>query len=176
MKKTNSKKKAPSKQAKNEPDEMIGMKLPTISLASSEGNTVKLPADIKGHWTLLYFYPKDNTPGCTRQACTYRDRLESFKDNNVLVFGVNADSINSHNKFIQKYDLNFPLLSDPDRTLSTALGTYGEKKMYGKAIKGMFRDTFLIDPQGKICKVWRKVKPDTTAAETFSETMEAISK
>lgn len=135
-------------------DSLIGKTLPDVQLASSAGGNVKLPDDLKGHWTLLYFYPKDDTPGCTKQACSYRDNIKDFESLGVKVFGVSLDDLNSHEAFINKYQLNFPLLADVNHELSEAL-----------SVKS--RDTFLIDPQGKIKEVWRKVRPEETVAETL---------
>ncbi|AXR70019.1 peroxiredoxin [Leptospira mayottensis] len=150
-------------------DSMLGTNLPTISLESTEGKSIKLPEDIVGSWTLLYFYPKDDTPGCTKQACSYRDNIEEFKKIGAKVYGVSLDHLDSHKNFIQKYSLNFPLLSDPDHKLSEALGVYGDQEWKGKVFKGLSRDSFLISPNGKIQKVWRKVDPTTTVEETLQE-------
>ncbi|EMN44616.1 MULTISPECIES: peroxiredoxin [Leptospira] len=150
-------------------DSMLGTNLPTISLESTEGKNVKLPEDIAGSWTLLYFYPKDDTPGCTKQACSYRDNIGEFKKIGAKVYGVSLDNLDSHGNFIQKYSLNFPLLSDPDHKLSEALGVYGDQEWKGKVFKGLSRDSFLISPNGKIQKVWRKVDPTTTVEETLQE-------
>ncbi|WP_061222289.1 peroxiredoxin [Leptospira weilii] len=150
-------------------DSMLGTNLPTISLESTEGKNVKLPEDIAGFWTLLYFYPKDDTPGCTKQACSYRDNIGEFKRIGAKVYGVSLDNLDSHGNFIQKYSLNFPLLSDPDHKLSEALGVYGDQEWKGKVFKGLSRDSFLISPNGKIQKVWRKVDPTTTVEETLQE-------
>ncbi|EMF82143.1 redoxin [Leptospira weilii serovar Topaz str. LT2116] len=150
-------------------DSMLGTNLPTISLESTEGKNVKLPEDISGSWTLLYFYPKDDTPGCTKQACSYRDNIGEFKKIGAKVYGVSLDNLDSHGNFIQKYSLNFPLLSDPDHKLSEALGVYGDQEWKGKVFKGLSRDSFLISPNGKIQKVWRKVDPTTTVEETLQE-------
>ncbi|EMJ63379.1 peroxiredoxin [Leptospira sp. P2653] len=150
-------------------DSMLGTNLPTISLESTEGKNVKLPEDIAGSWTLLYFYPKDDTPGCTKQACSYRDNIGEFKKIGAKVYGVSLDNLDSHGNFIQKYSLNFPLLSDPDHKLSEALGVYGDQEWKGKVFKGLSRDSFLISPNGKIQKVWRKVDPATTVEETLQE-------
>ncbi|EQA61881.1 peroxiredoxin [Leptospira alexanderi] len=150
-------------------DSMLGINLPTISLESTEGKNVKLPEDIAGSWTLLYFYPKDDTPGCTKQACSYRDNIGEFKKIGAKVYGVSLDNLDSHGNFIQKYSLNFPLLSDPDHKLSEALGVYGDQEWKGKVFKGLSRDSFLISPNGKIQKVWRKVDPTTTVEETLQE-------
>jgi peroxiredoxin Q/BCP len=114
--------------------------------------------DFRGKKLILYFYPKDNTPGCTVEACDFRDNLNLLAERGYTVVGVSPDSINSHRKFKEKYGLNFPLLSDPDKKVAEAYGAYGEKKMYGKVTKGIIRSTFLIDEEGRIKKAWYNVK------------------
>jgi thioredoxin-dependent peroxiredoxin len=148
-------------------DALVGKQLPTVSLESTEGETINIPDDLKGKWTLLYFYPKDDTPGCTKQACNYRDNISKFQKLGVQVLGVSGDDLDSHDDFIKKFSLNFPLLADTDHSLSTALGVYGDQTWNEKTYKGLSRDTFLVDPEGKVRQVWRKVKPDATVNETF---------
>ncbi len=114
--------------------------------------------DFRGSRLILYFYPKDDTPGCTTEACDFRDNLNTLAGMGYKVVGVSPDSINSHRKFREKYNLNFPLLSDPDKRVAEAYGAYGEKKMYGKVTKGIIRSTFLIDEEGRIRKAWYNVK------------------
>ncbi len=114
--------------------------------------------DFRGSKLILYFYPKDNTPGCTTEACDFRDNLNKLVEMGYKVVGVSPDSVNSHKKFREKYNLNFPLLSDPDKKVAEAYGAYGEKKMYGKVTKGIIRSTYLIDEKGNIVKVWHNVK------------------
>ncbi len=114
--------------------------------------------DFKGKKLILYFYPKDNTPGCTTEACDFRDNLNVLVGKGYQVVGVSPDSVKSHKNFKEKYGLNFPLLSDPDKKVAEAFGAYGEKKMYGKVTKGIIRSTFLIDEEGKVAKAWRNVK------------------
>lgn len=114
--------------------------------------------DFGGKKLILYFYPKDNTPGCTTEACDFRDNLNVLVSKGYQVVGVSPDSVKSHKNFKEKYGLNFPLLSDPDKKVAEAFGAYGEKKMYGKVTKGIIRSTFLIDEEGKIAKAWRNVK------------------
>ena len=114
--------------------------------------------DFLGKKVVLYFYPKDNTPGCTQEACDFRDNIARVKDKGAVVLGVSPDSINSHKKFFEKYGLNFPLLSDPDKKVAESYGAYGEKKMYGKVTKGIIRSTFIIDEEGKIKKAFYNVK------------------
>ncbi|RLJ70267.1 peroxiredoxin Q/BCP [Hydrogenivirga caldilitoris] len=114
--------------------------------------------DFKGRKLILYFYPKDDTPGCTVEACDFRDNLNPLVSKGYLVVGVSPDSVSSHKKFKEKHGLNFPLLSDPDKKVAEAYGAYGEKKMYGKVTKGIIRSTFLIDEEGRIAKAWYNVK------------------
>jgi len=114
--------------------------------------------DFRGSKLILYFYPKDDTPGCTTEACDFRDNLNVLAGKGYKVVGVSPDSVNSHKKFREKYGLNFPLLSDPDKKVAEAYGAYGEKKMYGKVTKGIIRSTFLIDEEGRIKKAWYNVK------------------
>jgi thioredoxin-dependent peroxiredoxin len=155
-------------------DPLVGTVVPHVDLESSDGRKVRLPEDLKGKWTLLYFYPKDDTPGCTKQACNYRDNLEQFKRIGVQVFGVSSDTLASHDAFIKKFNLNFPLLADTQQLLSKPLGSYGEQSWNGKTYMGLSRDTFLIDPTGKIRQVWRKVRPENTVNETF-EAVQGVS-
>ena len=145
----------------------VGMKAPVFTLPDREGNTVSL-SDFLGKKVVLYFYPKDNTPGCTRQACAFAAAYEGFRTKDVVVIGVSKDSVASHLKFAQKYDLPFVLLSDPELQAIQAYGVWQEKKLYGKVSMGVVRTTFLIDEQGNIEKVMPKVKPDTNAAEILA--------
>ncbi len=114
---------------------------------------------------VVYFYPKDSTPGCTREACNFRDNYQALQQAGAVVLGVSADSVQSHDKFGAKYNLPFPLLSDKDKTMAAAYGAWGEKKLYGRTFMGMNRMTFLIDEKGDIEKVWTKVKPDRHGEE-----------
>ena len=145
----------------------IGMKAPEFTLSDKDGNTVTL-SDFTGKKVVLYFYPKDNTPGCSRQACAFAAAYEGFKAKDVVVIGISKDSIASHLKFAQKYDLPFILLSDPELQAIQAYGVWQEKKLYGKVSMGVVRTTFIIDEQGNIEKVMPKVKPDTNAAEILA--------
>ena len=145
----------------------IGMKAPEFTLNDKDGNAVSL-SDFLGKKVVLYFYPRDNTPGCTRQACAFAAAYEGFKSKDVAVIGVSKDSVASHQKFAQKYNLPFVLLSDPERQAIEAYGVWQEKKLYGKVSVGVVRTTFLIDEQGMIEKVMPKVKPDTNAAEILA--------
>ena len=144
-----------------------GMKAPDFSLPDKDGNTVRL-SDFQGKKVILYFYPKDNTPGCTRQACAFAASYEQFKARDIVVIGISKDSVASHQKFAQKYDLPFILLSDPQLQAIQSYGVWQEKKLYGKVSMGVVRTTFIIDEQGTIEKVMPKVKPDTNAAEILS--------
>ena len=145
----------------------IGMKAPEFTLPDKDGNYVSLN-DFLGKKVVLYFYPRDNTPGCTRQACAFAAAYEGFKAKNVVVIGISKDSVASHLKFAQKYDLPFVLLSDPELQAIEAYGVWQEKKLYGKVSMGVVRTTFIIDEQGNIEKVMPKVKPDTNAAEILA--------
>ena len=144
-----------------------GMKAPDFSLLDKDGNTVKL-SDFQGRKVVLYFYPKDNTPGCTRQACAFAASYEQFRTQDVVVIGISKDSVASHLKFAQKYDLPFILLSDPELQAIQAYGVWQEKKLYGKVSMGVVRTTFIINEQGIIEKVMPKVKPDTNAADILA--------
>ena len=145
----------------------IGMKAPEFTLNDKDGNTVSL-SDFLGKKVILYFYPRDNTPGCTRQACAFAAAYEGFKAKDVVVIGVSKDSVVSHVKFAQKYNLPFILLSDPELQAIQSYGVWQEKKLYGKVSYGVVRTTFIIDEEGKIEKIMPKVKPDTNAAEILA--------
>ncbi len=141
-----------------------GNKAPKFTLSDKDGNTVSL-SDFLGRKVVLYFYPRDNTPGCTRQACAFAQNFERFKSKNVAVIGVSRDSISSHQRFAEKNSLPFVLLSDPERKAIEAYGVWQEKKNYGKVSMGVVRVTYIIDELGIIEKVMPKVKPDTNAEE-----------
>ena len=145
----------------------IGMKAPDFTLKNQHGEEVRL-SDFLGRKVVLYFYPKDNTPGCTRQACAFAHAFEAFKAQNVAVIGVSKDSVASHVKFAEKFELPFVLLSDPERQAIEPYGVWQEKKMCGKTSMGVVRTTFIIDEKGLIEKVMPKVKPDTNAAEILA--------
>ena len=134
-----------------------GDKAPDFTLPTDGGGSVSL-SDLKGRKVVLYFYPKDDTPGCTKEACGFRDSLPDFSGIDAVVIGVSKDSVAKHDKFKAKYELPFTLASDEDGTLCEAYGTWVEKSMYGRKYMGIDRATFLIDGQGKIAQVWRKVK------------------
>lgn len=144
-----------------------GMKAPDFTLMDQNGTSVRL-TDFFGKKVVLYFYPRDNTPGCTRQACAFAQNYEGFKSRDVAVIGVSKDSVASHLKFAQKYDLPFVLLSDPQLEAIQAYGVWQEKKMYGKVTMGVARTTFIIDEEGVIQKVMPRVKPDTNAQEVLN--------
>ena len=145
----------------------VSMKAPDFTLNDQNGTEVRL-SDFLGKKVVLYFYPKDNTPGCTRQACAFAGSYAAFKDQNVVVIGVSKDSVASHVKFAQKYELPFILLSDPELQAIQAYDVWQEKKLYGKVSMGVVRSTYIIDEQGMIEKVMPKVKPDTNAAEILA--------
>ena len=142
----------------------VGVKAPDFTLLDADGNSVSL-SDFDGKKVVLYFYPRDNTPGCTRQACAFAGAFEAFKQINAVVIGISKDSTASHKKFAEKYGLPFILLSDPELTAIQAYGVWQEKKLYGKVSMGVVRSTFIIDENCVIEKVMPKVKPDINAAE-----------
>ena len=144
-----------------------GDKAPSFSLASDGGRTVG-SATLKGRCHVIYFYPKDDTPGCTREACAFRDNLPAFGKLAVPVFGVSGDEVKAHDRFVQKYGLNFPLLADPDHKLLEAYGVWVEKSLYGRKYFGIQRSTFVVDAKGRIEKVWEKVSPDSHAEEVIA--------
>ena len=145
----------------------IGDTAPDFALQDKTGNQVKL-SDFAGKKVVLYFYPKDNTPGCTRQACAFAAAYDDFKRRNITVIGISKDSVESHRKFAEKHDLPFILLADPELQAIKAYGVWQEKKNYGKVSMGVVRSTYLIDEQGYIEKVMPKVKPDPNAAEILA--------
>ena len=136
-----------------------GQKAPDFVLPSSDGRDIAL-ADLRGKPVVLYFYPKDDTPGCTKEACAFRDARAQLTKAGAVVLGVSPDPVERHQKFKQKYDLNFPLLADPDHAVAEKYGAWGEKTLYGKKSMGIIRSTFLIDKEGVVRKVWPKVKVD----------------
>ena len=145
----------------------VGTKAPDFTLPDKEGKMVSL-SDFAGKRVVLYFYPKDNTPGCTRQACAFAGAYEAFRELDAVVIGVSKDSVASHQKFAEKYGLPFILLSDPELSAIQAYGVWQEKKLYGKVSMGVVRTTFVIDGNGVIEKVMPKVKPDTNAEEILN--------
>ncbi|QDV24031.1 thioredoxin-dependent thiol peroxidase [Aureliella helgolandensis] len=136
-----------------------GTQAPAFTLATDSGEKIKL-SDFRGSPIVLYFYPKDDTPGCTKEACAFRDRKADWTQLGVTVFGISPDSVESHAKFRDKYDLNFPLLVDTDHKIAEKYGAWREKNMYGKKSMGIQRSTFLIDAAGKVAKVWKRVSVD----------------
>jgi len=151
----------------------IGDDSPDFSLPSTDGSNI-ISSDLRGSTVVLYFYPKDDTPGCTKEACGFRDNYDALTEKGVVVLGVSRDSIESHNKFTNKYSLPFPLLTDPEAEIAKKFGAYGEKKMYGRVFEGVLRQTFLITKDGTIGKIWRRVKTATHAEEVLSA-VEALS-
>ncbi len=145
----------------------VGMKAPDFTLTDKDGKEISLSTFL-GKKVVLYFYPKDNTPGCTRQACAFADAYKGFKEKNIEVIGISKDSVASHKKFAEKFNLPFVLLSDPNLTAINAYGVWQEKKMCGKVSMGVVRTTFIIDENGNIAEIMPKVKPDTNAAEILS--------
>jgi peroxiredoxin Q/BCP len=147
----------------------VGQKAPDFTLETGDGNKVKL-SELKGKKVVLYFYPRDNTPGCTREACAFRDGLSKIKRRNTTVLGVSADSVQSHKNFAEKYALNFPLLADTDKKVIAKYGAWQEKTMYGKKSMGIVRSTFVIDETGRIARIFSPVKVDGH----FNEVLEAL--
>lgn len=136
-----------------------GERAPAFNLQSDRGEKVRL-SQFKGQAVVLYFYPKDDTPGCTRQACAFRDQASALKKAGAVVLGVSPDGVESHQKFRDKHDLNFPLLADPDHQVAQKYGAWREKNLYGKKSMGIVRSTFVIGPDGRVAKLWKRVKVD----------------
>jgi len=147
----------------------VGQKAPDFTLLDDAGEKVNL-SDLKGKKVVLYFYPKDDTPGCTTEACNFRDGLSEIKRQGAVVLGVSADSVESHKKFKKKFELNFPLLADPEKKMIERYGVWKEKSMYGKKYMGIERTTFVIDEQGKISHIFPKVK----VSEHYDEVLETL--
>jgi peroxiredoxin Q/BCP len=145
----------------------VGEQAPEFELMDDEGNLRKL-SDYRGQTIVLYFYPRDNTPGCTKEACSFRDAYADFREVGVEVIGISPDSEQSHAKFKSKYELPFTLLADPDRSVCKAYGVWGPKKMAGREYEGVYRTTFVIDPDGVIKKVFEKVKPADHSQEVLA--------
>ena len=145
-----------------------GIQAPDFSLADESENVVKL-SGYRGKFVLLYFYPKDDTPGCTTEACNFRNDYTTYQKAGVTILGVSPDTSQKHTKFIEKYQLPFTLLADTDHHVCELYGVWGKKKFMGRENDGVFRTTFLIDPQGIIRKVYNNVKPDTHSAEVLQE-------
>lgn len=145
-----------------------GDKAPAFTAATNGGGTVKL-ADFQGQNVILYFYPKDDTPGCTKEACAFRDQYAAFKKKGAVVLGVSVDPVKAHDKFVEKYQLPFTLLADVDKRIVADYGVWGPKMFMGRKYLGVHRVTFLIGPDGRIKKIWPKVKPEEHAAEVLAE-------
>lgn len=156
-----------SKEAKGELK--VGQKAPDFTVLDDEGKKVKL-SDFKGRKVVLYFYPKDDTPGCTKEACAFRDGISEIKKSGAVVLGVSVDSVQSHQKFKTKFELNFPLLSDSEKKIVEAYGVWQEKSMYGRKYMGVARMTFIVDEQGKISHIFPKVKVD----KHYDEVLQAL--
>lgn len=148
--------------------DLVNKPAPDFQLSDFSGKTHKL-SDYKGKWVLVYFYPKDDTPGCTKEACGFRDNFSDFEKQGVVVLGISKDSPASHKKFIDKYNLNFTLLSDEEKETIKAYGAWGTKKFMGREFEGVFRYSYLIDPQGIIRKVYTTVKPVEHAGEVLKD-------
>ncbi|MHC2069925.1 thioredoxin-dependent thiol peroxidase [Bremerella sp. T1] len=145
-----------------------GSKAPSFTMTADDGSKVKL-TDLKGSIVVLYFYPKDDTPGCTKEACAFRDRQSELVKHGVTVLGVSPDDKESHVKFKEKFQLNFPLLVDKDHKVAEKYGAWREKNMYGKVSMGIQRSTFLIDADGKVAKIWKRVQVDGHDAKVLEE-------
>lgn len=145
-----------------------GDRAPDFELEADTGDRVRL-RDLRGRSVVLYFYPRDDTSGCTKEACGFRDHLDDFLEAGWTVLGVSPDGVGSHQRFKAKHDLNFQLLADPDHRVAEAYGAWGKKKMYGREFEGILRSTFLIDPSGTISRVYEKVKPATHAEQILQD-------
>ena len=150
-------------------------KAPIFKLPDQDGKIHSLE-DYKGKWVLLYFYPKDDTPGCTKEACAIRDSFPDFKKLKITVLGVSTDSVKSHGKFVEKYKLPFTLLSDESKSLVDKYGVWAKKKFMGREYMGTLRTSFLINPEGKIAKIYENVKPEIHAEEVLEDTKNLSSK
>ena len=152
----------------------IGDAAPEFTLNDQNGNAVTL-SGLKGQWVVLYFYPKDDTPGCTKEACQFTESIDAFADLNAKVFGVSPDNEAKHQKFIDKYDLKVDLLCDPEKSMMAEYGAFGPKKLYGKETIGVIRSTVIVDPEGNVAHRWKSVKADGHA-EKVRERLESLQK
>ncbi|MEI6221885.1 MAG: thioredoxin-dependent thiol peroxidase [bacterium] len=146
----------------------VGQKAPEFTLSDQDGKQHSL-SSYHGQFVLLYFYPKDDTPGCTKEACSLRDNVPHFENLNALVFGISKDSVTSHKKFADKFELTFPLLSDESTETIQAYDSWGERQFMGKKYMGTFRNSFLINPEGNIAKIYENVKPEVHAEEVVAD-------
>ncbi|HSA84412.1 MAG TPA: thioredoxin-dependent thiol peroxidase [Patescibacteria group bacterium] len=144
------------------------MKAPAFSLSDQDGKMHTL-SDYVGKWLIIYFYPKDDTPGCTKEACSLRDNVKEFEKFGVSILGISKDSVSSHKKFAEKYQLNFPLLADPDHQVIESFGAWGRKKFMGREFDGILRNTYVINPKGEIEKEYKGVNPLTHADELLAD-------
>lgn len=139
---------------------------PSFALRDQHGNLVQSD-DLRGRWVVLFFYPKDDTPGCTKEACSFRDHWGALQEEGAMVLGVSGDDERSHARFAEKYQLPFPLLVDSDHAVARAYGAFGVKRRFGREYEGVLRQTFLIDPEGRLAKIWRRVAPEAHAEEVL---------
>jgi peroxiredoxin Q/BCP len=146
----------------------VGDMAPDFELPADNGDMVRL-ADLRGTRVILYFYPKDDTSGCTKQACGFRDAMPAIRERDAVLLGISPDPVRSHEKFRDKYELNFPLLADEDHSVALAYGAWGKKKLYGREYEGILRSTFVIDADGRVEKVFRRVRPAESAAQVLAE-------
>ncbi|NER84170.1 MAG: thioredoxin-dependent thiol peroxidase [Leptolyngbya sp. SIO1D8] len=151
----------------------VGDPAPPFELPDAEGKIFHL-SDLQGQWIVLYFYPRDNTPGCIKEACGFRDAYAEYQNQDVVVLGVSTDDAKSHRKFATKHNLPFPLLIDTDGAIATTYGSYGLKKFMGKEYMGITRSTFIIAPDGKLAKIYPKVKPEPHAQEVLADLAELM--
>ncbi len=149
------------------PELREGDPAPSFALRDQHGNLVRSD-ELRGRWVVLYFYPKDDTPGCTKEACSFRDHWSELQSEGAVVLGVSGDDERSHARFAAKYELPFPLLVDAGLSTARAYGAYGVKRRFGREYEGVLRQTFVIDPDGRIAKIWRNVKPEGHAEEVLA--------
>jgi peroxiredoxin Q/BCP len=150
-----------------------GAPAPTFTLPNAAGELIHLES-LRGQWVVLYFYPRDLTPGCTKEACGFRDHYADFRAQNIQILGISGDDAKSHQKFMAKHQLPFMLLSDLDHSVAKVYGSYGPKKFMGKNYEGIYRHTFVINPAGMLAKIYRKVKPEPHAQELLRDITELM--